>query len=76
MSAGCSREPTVRKLKRDLYEARERIDALDAFARVAGLIIVNIAVSYSLIPEKSELLPLAEEYFKLFPPVDDSVPEF
>ncbi len=73
MSAGCSREPTVRKLKRDLYEARVRIDALDSFARRAGVIITNIAVSYSLVPEKEELLPLAEEYFKLFPPVDDSM---
>lgn len=67
MSAGCSREPTVRKLKRDLYEARVRIDALDSFARRAGGILENIFVCYSLVPEKEELKPLVEEYARLFP---------
>jgi len=67
MSAGCSREPTVRKLKRDLYEATQRINALDSFARRAGSVLGNIYVSYSLVPEKDELAPLVEEYERLFP---------
>jgi len=52
----------------DLNRQRRRAIELEAFAHEAGLIIVNIAVSYSLVPEKEELLPLAEEYFRLFPP--------
>ncbi len=66
MSAGCSREPTVRKLKRDLYEARVRIDALDSFARRAGGILEQVRDS----PEdvwRPTLLGLVEEYEKLFP---------
>lgn len=73
MSAGCSREPTVRKLKRDLGLMTERLNALDSFARRAGGILENIFIGYSLTPEKEELAPLVEEYKKLFPPVSDEL---
>ena len=62
MSAGCSREPTVRKLKRDLYLMTERLNALDSFARKAGAILED-----AFINGESELDKIVGEYRALFP---------
>lgn len=67
MSAGCSRKPTVRKLEAAIERQNVRIAQLDSFARMAGGILENMFVSYSLIPEKDELSRMVDEYHRLFP---------
>ena len=67
VSTGCSREPTFRQLKKQHAEMVERLNRLDTFARMAGGILENMLVSYSLTPEKDELSRMVDEYHRLFP---------